>query len=116
MATTSSGRTALRRLQQSHARDHHHAEYANGFHNLFYDSMSPPANKTINLLRLALWAARPLSAGITVKQSVDAFVGAGGTEQVAEKLTKTGLLLSVSGSSGGYKLARRSTRATRDSR
>jgi hypothetical protein len=29
--TTSSG-TALRRLQQSHARDHHHAEYANGFH------------------------------------------------------------------------------------
>jgi hypothetical protein len=29
---TSSGRTALRRLQQSHARDHHHAEYANGFH------------------------------------------------------------------------------------
>src|ERR1700704_3811904 len=29
--TTSSG-TALRRLQQSDARDHHHAEYANGFH------------------------------------------------------------------------------------
>jgi len=29
--TTSSG-TALRRLQQSQARDHHHAECANGFH------------------------------------------------------------------------------------
>jgi hypothetical protein len=29
--TTSPG-TALRRLQQSDARDHHHAEYANGFH------------------------------------------------------------------------------------
>jgi hypothetical protein len=29
--TTSSG-IALRRLLQSDARDHHHAEYANGFH------------------------------------------------------------------------------------
>jgi hypothetical protein len=79
MATTSSGRTALRRLQQSHARDHHHTEYANGFHNLFYDSMSPPANRTINLLRLAPSAARSLSARVTIEQSVDTFVGAGGT-------------------------------------
>jgi hypothetical protein len=49
---TSSG-TALRRLLQSDACDHHHAEYANGFHSLLYDSMSPPANWTIYLLRIA---------------------------------------------------------------
>jgi hypothetical protein len=71
--------TALRRLQQSDACDHHHTEYANGFHSLFYDSMSLSANWTINLLRLASSVARPLPASVAVQQSVDAFVGPGGT-------------------------------------
>jgi hypothetical protein len=43
MAASSSG-TALRRLQQSDARDHHHAEYANGFHVFNVRLISPPVN------------------------------------------------------------------------
>jgi hypothetical protein len=42
--TASSGRTALRRLQQADARDHHHTEYANGFHVFNVRPISPPAN------------------------------------------------------------------------
>ena len=41
--------------------------------------MSPPANWTINILRIAASIARPLSASVAVEQSVDAFVSASGT-------------------------------------
>ena len=56
--TTSVG-TALRRLQQSHARDHHHAECANGFHAFNVRLNSPPASTTIIFCDLRL-SARPL--------------------------------------------------------
>jgi hypothetical protein len=80
-----SSRTALGRLLPSDARDYHHTEYANGFHVFNVRPILPPANERLAFCNLHLqprqdcvrW--RDLSAGVTVQQSVDTFVGPGGT-------------------------------------